>query len=150
MEVSSSLRAEDHDRGGGDFCERWIVIEDSEIKHLLRVRKPERRKPGVKPSPLRSEVRDSQAGGDLDILINSRTRTAEERKATYACTREDDDVLRLMEQLCHVLQRVILWQFIPFDQFPRDANLQKSVVRSIISTLHKLRLSPQSKKKPPR
>lgn len=70
-------------------------------------------------------------------------------ETTYTCAREDDDVLRLTEQLRHVLQRVILRQLVPLNQFPRDTNLQKTVIRGIISTLQKFWLSPQSKKKTP-
>lgn len=52
------------------FYERWVIVEDSEIKNLLRIREPERREPGVKSSFFRSEVGDSQAGGNLHKFFN--------------------------------------------------------------------------------
>lgn len=122
--VSFPPRAAHHDMGGRSvFYERWVIVEDSEIKNLLRIREPERREPGVKSGLLRSEVGDSQAGRDLHKLFNCCIPTEKEEGTTYTCSREDDDVLRLTEQLRHVLQRVILWQLISLDQFPCDTNL---------------------------
>lgn len=55
--------------GVGDY-EPWVVVEDSEIKYLLRIRETERCETGVQSGLFRSEIGDSQTGGDLHTLFN--------------------------------------------------------------------------------